>query len=101
MPLRRRVGLVISSAGAAIALLLSGCDLELNAPPEPDLSRIESVWDIKVPPGTEVLEYYSSEVDFTGVETMYTSYSYPLQSAREFGIPQRILKGSRATDRQG
>ena len=66
MPLRRRVGLVISSAGAAIALLLSGCDLELNAPPEPDLSRIESVWDIKVPPGTEVLEYYSSEVDFHG-----------------------------------
>lgn len=62
----RRSSWSIAAAGASVALLLSGCDLELSAPPEPDFDRIESVWGIEVPPDAEVQGYYSSEVDFHG-----------------------------------
>lgn len=66
MSLHRRTTLALGSVGAALALLLSGCDLELSAPPEPDLDRLESVGEMEVPAGADVLEYYSSEVDFHG-----------------------------------
>lgn len=51
---------------ASLALLLSGCTLELNAPSEPDFDRVESVWDIEVPADADAQAYYSSEVDFHG-----------------------------------
>lgn len=54
------------AAAASLALLLSGCTLELAASPEPDVDRVESVWDIEVPAGAVVQAYYSSEVDFHG-----------------------------------
>lgn len=83
----------VSAIGAALALLLSGCSPEPTAPPEPDLEWIESTWDMEVPPGVEVLEYYSSEVDFHGGRDDVYVLKVPIAERSGFWDPSTYTEG--------
>lgn len=62
-PRRRRTAALTA---LACTLAVTGCSITLDAPSDPDLERVESVWGIEAPDGLVVEGYDSSEHDVQG-----------------------------------
>lgn len=77
---------------ALTLLALGACDNHVD--PQPDFERIETVWSISAPPGTEVEEYYSSEVDFQGGRSDIYVLHIPESSRRDPWDPSSYTEGT-------